>query len=92
MFISSIGAPQSKSSLLILRFSSKSTPFAGKVSNDEAPPEIRKTTWSSFVEFLANSKISIDVNIGNFDLTRAAGGFGGTTQNTHVYLIFTFNA
>ena len=39
-----------------------------------------------------NSKISIDVNIGNFDLTRAAGGFGGTTQNTHVYLIFTFNA
>ena len=40
-----------------------------------------------------SAKISLDVSIGNFNLTRTAGGFGGgATQNTHVYLLFTFNA
>ena len=62
IFISSIGAPQRKSSLLILCFSLKPTPFAGNVSKEDAPPEIRKTTWSSFDDFVANSNIFLDAN------------------------------
>jgi len=39
-----MGAPEIKSSLFIRCFSSNFIPSAGKVSKEDAPPEIRNTT------------------------------------------------
>ena len=40
----------------------------------------------------SSSKIKIDMDRLNFNVTKTAGGFGGATKLGHAYVLFTFNS
>ena len=40
----------------------------------------------------SSSKIKIDMDRLNFNVTKTAGGFGGSTKLGHAYVLFTFNS
>jgi hypothetical protein len=77
-FMALIGAPERSSADVIARFSSNVRPGAGRLSSEEAPPEISAMTRSSGPAFLTRSNILCAA------CTPAASGTGWEASTTSI--------